>query len=407
VRYRKAVTYGHQVLLAALEEHVTPTAYEVVFAESAAATVEAIRAARAAKVLVLGSFYSPAAEALAEELATIKAAAPGAVHVAGGVHATAEPVRTLDAGWDIAAVGEGESTLLALVDGAGDPTGIQGLVYRDDTGALVRTGKAHREPLGRYRAFPLTYKRMNRWLHARDHEPELVVHQRVEPAPHRPHQQPILIGQATMRKWIAVAAAALLSGCAGPASDDSAVGVAPYQLSSVPFDSLKDFVAQRPIIATGKVVAVNESAYEVPVDAEGEGNVAGEGPEIYGTVSFKVDSVIKGDIKPGSTLTIVYMSGKWNKADKKGGRIAYTHEKMASVQKADAKLKSPSELDSTTFAIFAAPKPASLPVKAADLYVAGIATVDGAGQLGFAGDPPFVSKTKAAVNLDDVKAAVA
>ncbi|GAA4250888.1 hypothetical protein GCM10022255_041350 [Dactylosporangium darangshiense] len=155
------MTYGHHVLLAALEEHDTSTAYEVVFAETAAATIEAIRAARAAKVLVLWSFYSPDAEALAEELATIKAAAPGAVHVAGGVHATAEPVRTLDAGWDIAAVGEGESTLLSLVDSAGDPTGIQGLVHRDDTGTLQRTGKAHREPLGRYRAFPLTYKRMN------------------------------------------------------------------------------------------------------------------------------------------------------------------------------------------------------------------------------------------------------
>ncbi|WP_432977809.1 TIGR04013 family B12-binding domain/radical SAM domain-containing protein [Dactylosporangium sp. CA-233914] len=161
LRYRKAVTYGHHVLLAALEEHPTTTDYEVVFAESAAATVEAIRSAHADRVLVLWSFYSPDAAALAEELAGIKAAAPRAVHVAGGVHATAEPVRTLDAGWDIAAVGEGESTLLALVDSAGDPAGITGLVYRDEHGSLIRTGKAHREPLGRYRAFPLTYKRMN------------------------------------------------------------------------------------------------------------------------------------------------------------------------------------------------------------------------------------------------------
>ncbi|WP_344407222.1 hypothetical protein [Dactylosporangium fulvum] len=161
LRYRKAVTYGHHVLLAALEEHSTATDYRVVFADSAVATVTAIREACAGRVLVLWSFYSPDAAALAEELAGIKAAAPGAVHVAGGVHATAEPVQTLDQGWDIAAVGEGESTLLALVDSAGDPAGVQGLVYRDATGRLVRTGKAHREPLGRYRAFPLTYKRMN------------------------------------------------------------------------------------------------------------------------------------------------------------------------------------------------------------------------------------------------------
>ena len=54
LRYRKAVTYGFHVLLGALEEHET-----------------------------------------------------GVLHVAGGVHATAEPVQTLDAGWDIAAVGRG------------------------------------------------------------------------------------------------------------------------------------------------------------------------------------------------------------------------------------------------------------------------------------------------------------
>jgi hypothetical protein len=40
-----------------------------------------------------------------EEVQAIKAAAPGAVHIAGGVHATGEPVQTLDAGWDVAAVG--------------------------------------------------------------------------------------------------------------------------------------------------------------------------------------------------------------------------------------------------------------------------------------------------------------
>ncbi|GAA2635446.1 hypothetical protein GCM10010399_80260 [Dactylosporangium fulvum] len=162
LRYRKAVTYGHHVLLAALEEHETTTRYQVVFAESERATVEAVQAAAGrSKTLVLWSFCSPDAATLGEELQRIKAAAPGAVHVAGGVHATAEPVRTLDAGWDIAAVGEGESTLLSLVDGGGDPRGITGLVYRDESGALVRTGKAHREPLGRYRAFPLTCKRMN------------------------------------------------------------------------------------------------------------------------------------------------------------------------------------------------------------------------------------------------------
>ncbi|MET7426061.1 hypothetical protein [Dactylosporangium sp. NPDC005555] len=209
-----------------------------------------------------------------------------------------------------------------------------------------------------------------------------------------------------MRKWIAVAAAVLLSGCSGTTASDDSVAVAAYEASSVPFDSLEAFVTERPVIATGTVIAVNDMAYEVPVDPDAEGNIPGEGPEIYGSISFKLDTVIKGDVKPGATLTIVYMSGKWNKADKKGGRLAYTHEKLANVQKPDSRLKSPSELGGTAFAIFAAPKPATLPVKAAGLYVAGIATVDASGQLIFAGPSPFVSKTNTAVKLDDVKAAL-
>jgi B12-binding domain/radical SAM domain protein len=161
LRYRKAVTYGHHALLAALEEHRTGTRYEVRFATDADACVQQIRAARAARVLVLWSFYSPDAAPLSAELAAVKAAAPGAVHVAGGVHATAEPVQTLDAGWDVAAVGEGETTLLRLVDAGGDPAGVPGLVYRAGDGSIQRTGRAERRPLDSYRAFPVTYRRFN------------------------------------------------------------------------------------------------------------------------------------------------------------------------------------------------------------------------------------------------------
>jgi len=52
----------------------TATRYEVVFAGPTQATIEAIRAA-SAKTLVLWSFYSPDAAALADELEKIKVAA--------------------------------------------------------------------------------------------------------------------------------------------------------------------------------------------------------------------------------------------------------------------------------------------------------------------------------------------
>jgi radical SAM superfamily enzyme YgiQ (UPF0313 family) len=171
LRYRKAVTYGHHTLLAALEEHRTPVTYEVAFGTDAQTTVAAIRdgLTRAGRVLVLWSFYSPDALALAAELAEIRAAvdSPRVTHVAGGVHATAEPVPTLDAGWDVAAIGEGEAVLLGLVDAAGAGwsdaalSTVAGLAFRDGDGRLVRTARVERAPLDTYRAFPVTYRRFN------------------------------------------------------------------------------------------------------------------------------------------------------------------------------------------------------------------------------------------------------
>ncbi|MFI7600023.1 TIGR04013 family B12-binding domain/radical SAM domain-containing protein [Actinoplanes sp. NPDC049681] len=165
LRYRKAVTYGFHVLLGALEGHETTTRYDVRFGETPEATAAHIRDALAAgaKVLVLWSFYSPDAAALAQELGRIRELAdgPSVLHVAGGVHATAEPVQTLDAGWDVAAIGEGETTLLALVDAGGDPAGIHGLAYRDADGTLVRTGKARQRPLDDFAGFSLRWDRFN------------------------------------------------------------------------------------------------------------------------------------------------------------------------------------------------------------------------------------------------------
>jgi len=208
-----------------------------------------------------------------------------------------------------------------------------------------------------------------------------------------------------MRKWIAVTAGLLLVGCASPTGKDPSVVVAPYHTLTVSFESLEEFLAQRPVIATGRVVAVNDRAYEVPVDPNAEGNTETDGPEIFGTISFKIETVLKGDIKPGSTLTIVYMSGKWNTKAKEDGRIAYTYERMAHLQKNDATLKTPAEHNDATFVIFAAPKPANDPVKADNLYRALTAPINGTGQVVFT-EPPFESPAGAAVKLDEIKAAI-
>ncbi|HEX5203829.1 MAG TPA: hypothetical protein VFW27_28215 [Actinoplanes sp.] len=132
------------MLLGALGEHKTATRYEVRFGDGAEETARHIRESGGTRVLVLWSFYSPDAAALAEELRQIGELAdgPNVTHVAGGVHATAEPVQTLDAGWDMAAIGEGESTLLCMVDAKGDPTR---QVSRDDQRRRIRViGACHR-----------------------------------------------------------------------------------------------------------------------------------------------------------------------------------------------------------------------------------------------------------------------
>ncbi|WP_246635456.1 hypothetical protein [Actinoplanes hulinensis] len=70
-------------------------------------------------------------------------------------------MQTLDAGWDMAAIGEGESTLLSLVDAKGDLTGITGLAYRDATGNLIRTGKAKQRDLNDFPGFALKWDKFN------------------------------------------------------------------------------------------------------------------------------------------------------------------------------------------------------------------------------------------------------
>ena len=160
VRYRKAVSYGMHALLAALE--AAGADCEVRLGRTAAECAEQIGTAAAGSVLVLWSFYSPDADAMAAELAVVRAAtpppaAPRVLHIAGGVHATAEPQHVLDSGWDLCAIGEGESTILAVVAALRDGTEltqVPGLALRDHDGVALRTPPAPQLPLDSFPSFP-------------------------------------------------------------------------------------------------------------------------------------------------------------------------------------------------------------------------------------------------------------
>ncbi|WP_084955627.1 TIGR04013 family B12-binding domain/radical SAM domain-containing protein [Thermoactinospora rubra] len=153
VRYRKAVTYGVHTLMAALGPA------DVRLGRTPEETAAAIDGSDADRVLVLWSFYSPDAFAMAEELARVKAltSREGVLHIAGGVHATAEPQHVVDCGWDLAAIGEGESTIVSLVEtlAADRPLReVPGLALRDPDGVAVRTPPARQLPLDAFPSFP-------------------------------------------------------------------------------------------------------------------------------------------------------------------------------------------------------------------------------------------------------------
>lgn len=107
--------------------------------------------------VVLWSFYSPQFNEIRQELATLKAQVRGdnILHFAGGVHASAEPLQTLEAGFDYVAVGEGEQIIVdfmrCLLAGE-SPKGVKGVAWQDG-GRLRRNGRGELIDLSDYPPF--------------------------------------------------------------------------------------------------------------------------------------------------------------------------------------------------------------------------------------------------------------
>jgi B12-binding domain/radical SAM domain protein len=165
--YRRTNTYGPHVVAGALEVLPPPTPVEVRFIEPGPALAGAVdAAARVGPVLVAWSFYSPDFARACADLAAVRdlVDAPHITHLAGGVHASAEPRQTLDAGWDLVAIGEGETTfaevVAALATGS-DPLTVGGLGFRDPDGHYHATGPAQRHDLDRFPPFAHRLGRYN------------------------------------------------------------------------------------------------------------------------------------------------------------------------------------------------------------------------------------------------------
>lgn len=138
------------------------------FAKGRDELCEAIRAASSEGALpvVAWSFYSPDFAASIANLAWIReqTAHLGVVHVVGGVHATAEPLATLRAGFALVAVGEGEVTVIELVAAlreGRDARALQGIAHLDDAGRLVSHGPGERRPLDDFPPFNAAHRKWN------------------------------------------------------------------------------------------------------------------------------------------------------------------------------------------------------------------------------------------------------
>lgn len=164
LHYRRTSRYALNVLAGAVAEAAATADVPLTVARSP----EAVRAAVAASVgagrlpVVAWSFFTASFAEVSAELAAIRAgAAPGALHVAGGSHATADPEGVLRAGFDLAALGEGEGTLpelLAALGAGRDARAVPGLAWLEG-GAPCTSGRAPQVQLD---AVPALCERLDR-----------------------------------------------------------------------------------------------------------------------------------------------------------------------------------------------------------------------------------------------------
>lgn len=126
--------------------------------------IEARLAAGYGPLVVGWSFYSPSFGEAARRLRALRAELddPRVLHLAGGVHASAEPEQTLRAGFDLVAVGEGERTVVALAQAllAGEDPRVRGIWDLDEAGALRRRGKGEVVDLNDWPPFAVRHDKL-------------------------------------------------------------------------------------------------------------------------------------------------------------------------------------------------------------------------------------------------------
>ncbi len=151
------------VVTAALDADPRTAGLDTRFPRDPGSMITELRQTAGRKTIVLWSFYSPDALVAAKDLARVKAARDDVLHVVGGVHASAEPLATLRAGFDLAVIGEGENTLIEIVDAVihdRDPRTLAGTAHLEQD-RLISHGPGERLPLDTFPPFNARYRKWN------------------------------------------------------------------------------------------------------------------------------------------------------------------------------------------------------------------------------------------------------
>ncbi|WP_455205160.1 TIGR04013 family B12-binding domain/radical SAM domain-containing protein [Kaarinaea lacus] len=145
--YRKTGKYAMNVLAAVLDTDAAFQTIPAYFPKTHQQLVTTLKelSQQEQQILLLWSFYSPDFNKTRRELQGIKKLYPNdnIIHVAGGVHTTAEPLQTLQAGFDFVAVGEGEQIFQDIVSALLEDKNFsdtKGLAYLKD-GVSIKNGK--------------------------------------------------------------------------------------------------------------------------------------------------------------------------------------------------------------------------------------------------------------------------
>ncbi len=167
LNYRDTGKIAFHVLVGALETDPETRAVPIEFVRRTGSLEEAAEARLRThdRVVVGWSFFStdfaPMAARLAEFRARIQD--PAVLHLAGGVHASADPAGTLRAGFDYVAVGEGERTIVELVRAllrGGELAGVRGLAHLDGQGRLAPHSKGEFVDLNAWPPFAPEHDRL-------------------------------------------------------------------------------------------------------------------------------------------------------------------------------------------------------------------------------------------------------